>query len=156
MTDPWKQQNRIPCVALLLSPPHSSTMLSRMPAGLRPTIFRPLASTSTLPLPHRSYSQKSWDELDHPPHPSQGNSYSTAYQTRYERERAPLKSRFKKQVPSGPGPPPSEAELARRAVKRIERAERLERKDLTAQLTPTKTCTFTLSLTHSLGRVRDL
>lgn len=37
-------------------------------------------------------------------------------------------------------PPPSEADLQRYAEMRVRRAERLERKDLTSQLTPVKTC----------------
>jgi len=39
-------------------------------------------------------------------------------------------------------PPPSPEDLARYRQMRVLRAERLERKDLTAQLTETKTCTL--------------
>ena len=46
--------------------------------------------------------------------------------------------------------PPTREELERRKQRRIERAERLERKDLTAQLTQVKTCKASLSL--SLGK----
>lgn len=73
----------------------------------------------------RAASQKSWDD-----------DY-------YDREPPrPPKNKFQKQQANirSPPPPPTAAELEIRAKRRIQRAERLERKDLTAQMTETKTC----------------
>lgn len=100
----------------------------------------PRASTSlfsSLPLPlqrtfHSSpvFSQQSWDD-----DPVDDDRPRNA-----RRGLRPTKKVGVKTPPGTIGPPPDEKELARRAEGRILRAERLERKDLTAQLTPTKTC----------------
>lgn len=68
------------------------------------------------------------------------------------RDRRQIKNKFQR-AQVWPPPAPTEEELKRQAERRVQRAERLERKDLTAQLTETKTCTHhaicTNFLTHA-------
>lgn len=95
-----------------------------------------------------SATQQAWDQ-DEPLYPRQSPDY---HNNSFDRESPPHKTvardgriktlKPKKSRPFVPSPPPNEAELARIAQRRIDRAERLERKDLTAQLTPTKTCEY--------------
>lgn len=76
------------------------------------------------------------------------SSSSSSYSPRFNRDTPPHSGnksanlRFKKQVPPLINPLPTEKELNKRQEMRVKRAERLERKDLTAQLTETKTCRF--------------
>ena len=74
---------------------------------------------------------------------SLGRSFSTSIAGREQMswDEKPVRKLRKKNVP-GPSPPPNAQELLRMAQRRVDRAERLERKDITAQLTPTKTCTL--------------
>lgn len=100
---------------------------------LRPLLNRSFASTSTA-------SQQSWESAN-----------TTVYkETANDRKKSRQQSQALK-----PPPMTTPEELVRQGERRVQRAERLERKDLTAQLTPTKTCTE-LSLSGSLGCGRGL
>lgn len=89
----------------------------------------------------RDRGQKSWHApKDLPPH----------WATRKDGKGAEPKKR-KKQPRVIEHPPPTEEDLKRYAEMRVRRAERLERKDLTAQLTPVKTCSSVFPLSAPTG-----
>ncbi|BGP36409.1 hypothetical protein JCM10449v2_000310 [Rhodotorula kratochvilovae] len=112
-------------------------------SALRPLLSgAPTASTSRAALPPfarslASRSQSSWDD-DRPPraHWERDNRPNDSWSA----PRRDLKSETKRKQPREiKHPPPSPEELKRYEEMRVRRAERLERKDLTAQLTETKT-----------------
>lgn len=123
----------------------------------RPSVVNKLITSSTA---STSRFQSSWDNTSSSSSHSNSsnsekttiNSYgrtvpsSSSYSPRFNRDHPPHSSskpanqRFKKQVAPLFNPPPTEKELGKREEMRVKRAERLERKDLTAQLTETKTC----------------
>lgn len=79
--------------------------------------------------------QTSWDEDDSSSSPPPRRpSWSAPIQTRRPDQRKPMP----RVIHHVKGPTPEE--LEKRRLMRIQRAERLERKDLTAQMTETKTC----------------
>ncbi|GAA5997261.1 uncharacterized protein JCM10292_000134 [Rhodotorula paludigena] len=108
--------------------------------GLLRSAGAPVASSSRcIPPPlARSYSaprQRSWDAQDDTPHHSRGDERSWSPPVRSgEGGFKPKKERSKIVHP-----PPTPDQLERYRQERVRRAERLERKDLTAQLTETKT-----------------
>lgn len=105
-------------------------------------------------LPSTSRYQSTWDTTDS----SENNNFnsskpsSSSSSVSYDRTDRPKRvttPKFKKQTPPSTNPLPSPKELEKRVAMRIQRAERLERKDLTAQLTESKTCKKT-SLFNSI------
>lgn len=87
--------------------------------------------------------QQSWDDDDSrqlPPHQTRWQDRSQDKPRKSPAKSPEEKERLKQVQRDTPPLPLTEKEITRRALGRVQRAERLERKDLTAQLTATKTC----------------
>lgn len=145
----------------------------RSTSALRPLVAHvPVASTSravAVPAaapraPHRrsfgSRQQVSWDDEDDSrrqprrnpgaPHWQRDDDDSTGRSWSAPRREPSKGKKGNRQPRDRPHPPPSPEDLERYRKARVLRAERLERKDLTAQLTETKTCAFASFLLLSL------
>jgi hypothetical protein len=109
--------------------PSTMSMIKLSPRVLNRRISTRSISTSSI------LQQDSWEDAPS----TQSRTYGVPTRPK------PVK-KSKKVYNHPPAPPTTPAELERIAERRILRAERLERKDLTAQLTPTKTCTLPLPL----------
>lgn len=143
-------------------------------AALRPaTSAFAVASTSrvalnAVPQACRRYArQQSWDDEpeEHEPRRNGGGGDPSSWRApRPQRDAPPHWARGEGRDGSAPKkvhkkqprviqhPPLSEETLKRHAEERVRRAERLERKDLTAQLTPVKTCKHFLHFAEVRGR----
>jgi hypothetical protein len=130
---------------------HSSAFMIRSTALLRPRLHPQQSPCAIQSLRvarspfSRPYAQKSWaDEGDSKDVPREPKTWLGGQQR--ESWSAPVRKLSSKQRQRQPQPqqnlPPSKEDLERYRQVRVRRAERLERRDLTAQMTETKTCAF--------------